>query len=132
MKTLFNDGWSFKKIPFQENYDYDKARTLQGLSLVALPHDYLIYDCHNLYENSIGVYKKNFFIDRILDKHYEIYFEGVYMDSSVYLNGVHLGDWKYGYSSFHYNMDEAIVEGENELTVIVRHQSYNSRWYSGA
>ena len=132
MKKLFNDNWTFKKIPYQDNYDYDKARTLSGLSLVALPHDWLIYNCENLYEDGIGVYQKTFEISQVENKHYEIYFEGVYMDSSVYLNGVHLGDWKYGYSSFYFSMDEAVKKGDNELTVIVRHKAPNSRWYSGA
>lgn len=59
-------------------------------------------------------------------------FDGVYMDSTVYVNGTRIGDWKYGYSTFDMDITSALVPGKNLLTVQVRFQSPNSRWYSGA
>ena len=59
-------------------------------------------------------------------------FDGVYMDSTLYVNGQKVGDWKYGYSAFQFDITEYLGEGENELLLQVRFQSPNSRWYSGA
>lgn len=59
-------------------------------------------------------------------------FDGVYMDSTVYVNGKKIGDWKYGYSTFDMDVTAALVPGKNQVTVEVRYQSPNSRWYSGA
>lgn len=59
-------------------------------------------------------------------------FDGVYMDSTVFVNGKKIGDWKYGYSTFDMDVTSALVPGKNQVTVEVRYQSPNSRWYSGA
>ncbi|MDE7326508.1 MAG: DUF4982 domain-containing protein [Lachnospiraceae bacterium] len=59
-------------------------------------------------------------------------FEGIYMDSTIYLNGSEAFTWKYGYSSFTFDITPYIKPGENEIVVRVVHQSPNSRWYSGA
>lgn len=59
-------------------------------------------------------------------------FDGVYMDSTVYVNGKKIGDWKYGYSTFDMDVTSALMPGKNQVTVEVRYQSPNSRWYSGA
>ncbi len=59
-------------------------------------------------------------------------FEGVYMDSSICVNGEHLGDWKYGYSTFDWDITDALHEGDNEIVLRVVFQAPNSRWYSGA
>ena len=98
---------------------------------VELPHDWLIYNTLDLYENSIGWYRKSFHYVRD-EQQVILCFDGVYMDSSVYVNGQLVGEWKYGYSAFEHEMTNALVEGENEILVKVVHQSPNSRWYSGA
>lgn len=59
-------------------------------------------------------------------------FDGVYMDSTLYVNNKFVGEWKYGYSSFEHDITNVLVEGENEILIRVIHQSPNSRWYSGA
>lgn len=59
-------------------------------------------------------------------------FEGVYMDSTFYLNGKEIFSWKYGYSGFTFDLAPHLISGENEIVVRVVHQSPNSRWYSGA
>ncbi|WP_240636655.1 glycoside hydrolase family 2 TIM barrel-domain containing protein [Paenibacillus silvae] len=98
---------------------------------VELPHDWLIYNTLDLYENSIGWYRKTFRYTKD-ELQYILCFDGVYMDSSVYVNGQLVGEWKYGYSAFEHDITEALVEGDNEIIVKVVHQSPNSRWYSGA
>ena len=65
MKELFNDGWQFSKIHL-ENADQgidlnDIQSSLKSISLspVEIPHDWLIYNTKDLYENSVGIYKKS-------------------------------------------------------------------------
>ena len=125
-KILFNDGWEFAKSSLEE-----KNPNALVFTSIDIPHDWLIYNTLNLYENSIGWYRKSFFVTEKVD-HILLYFEGVYMDSSLYVNGKFIGEWKYGYSSFEHEITGAVKEGENELLVKVVHQSPNSRWYSGA
>ncbi|MCR2802486.1 glycoside hydrolase family 2 TIM barrel-domain containing protein [Paenibacillus soyae] len=131
-KTLFNDGWEFAK----SGLDAEDFRDLR-FEAVDLPHDWLIYQTTALYENGIGWYRKRFALERPYGSASErqrllLAFDGVYMDSSVYVNGSFVGEWKYGYSSFEHDITDALVDGENEILVKVRHQSPNSRWYSGA
>ena len=44
-----------------------------------------------------------------------LYFDGVYMDSYLYVNGKLTGTWKYGYSSFEHDIAEALNDGLNEI-----------------
>ncbi len=129
MKTLFNDGWEFTKLrPGSDIPGPDEAR----FERVNLPHDWLIYQTGNLYEDSTGFYRKRFDLKKKPGRRYEIYFEGVYMDTALYVNGKAAGEWKYGYSSFFFDITELLKEGDNEIIVKVSFLSPNSRWYSGA
>ena len=133
-RTLWNDHWYFAKTALGVDWN-DRQVWEQGMEPVDLPHDWLIYDTKNLYEDSIGWYRKSFpYFPGKEDKgqHVILRFEGVYMDSSIYVNGVHLGDWKYGYSTFDWDITEVLREGTNEVVLRVVHQAPNSRWYSGA
>lgn len=144
-RYLFNDNWSFLKTePGMELPDI-RGREDQFVP-VDLPHDWLIYNTHNLYENSTGWYRRRISVDHgenedILrdgtlhcppGRRAILRFDGVYMDSTLYVNGRRVGDWKYGYSAFDHDITEYLQSGENELLMQVRHQSPNSRWYSGA
>ena len=55
-------------------------------------------------------------------------FEGVYMDSRVYVNGKLAGEWKYGYTTFGFDITELLREGANLIAVRVDHREPNSRW----
>ena len=128
---LFVDGWKFLKLPLEGTYK-EAMENIGSFEDVSLPHDWLIYDVKNLYEDGKGFYEKTFSIKKEEGKSYEIYFEGVYMDTTVYVNDCKLGEWKYGYSSFFFDMTKLLKDGENRLVVEIRHQSPNTRWYSGA
>ena len=67
-------------------------------------------------------------------KKVSIYFEAVYMNSEVFVNGKSLGVYPYGYSSFRYDLTPYIAFGkENVIAVQVDNsQHVNSRWYSGS
>jgi beta-galactosidase len=151
-KQLFNDKWVFLKTELNVEF-HDMKEYYSQFKPIDIPHDWLIYDAKNLYENSCGWYRKTFCVvdsetyeqdilpntnaekvcaDLNSSERIQIRFDGIYMDCSVYLNDIWIGDWKYGYSAFDFDLTEYVKQGENEILVQVRHQSPNSRWYSGA
>ncbi len=130
-KQLLNNGWQFTKQPIKSTYEYIRTEPVIWTD-VEIPHDWLIYNTNDLYETSMGWYKNTFSVDLSLNKNVNIYFEGVYMDSTIFINGKNLGGWKYGYSSFEFDITDSLVDGENEIIVQVSYQSPNTRWYSGA
>ncbi len=131
LNLLFNDNWEFIKTPVETEIA-DVKKYEEEFKRVDVPHDWLIYDTCNLYESSTGWYRKKVNVASLNGERKLLRFDGVYMNSSVYVNGAKAGDWKYGYSAFEYDITELLQVGENEILVQVRHQSPNSRWYSGA
>lgn len=128
---LFNDCWQFCLC---ENHQLtiDNADEKQFTD-VEIPHDWLIGDTRNLYKNGDGWYRKEFeATPQMLTGKVFLSFDGVYMDCTVYVNKKAVGDWKYGYSSFTFDITDYLNEGKNLVHVLVRHKSPNSRWYSGA
>ena len=81
-----------------------------------------------------GWYRKRFSAAAVpADGHVEIVFDGVYMNSDVWLNGTLLGNHPYGYTAFAYDLTPHLRrDGENILAVRVRNEGRNSRWYSGS
>ncbi len=82
----------------------------------------------------IGWYRKHFPISHLspLTSRFFIEFDGVYMNSTVYVNGEKVGYRPYGYSSFEYDITPYVKEGENVVAVRVDNSDQpNSRWYSG-
>ena len=149
-EMIFNNDWEFIRLEFGTGLeDFYKAaegknaaerpeesaeniRDLGNLRKVKLPHDWLIYDTGNLYLDSTGWYRKSFELEKESGRRYLINFDGVYMDSTLYVNGKAAGTHHYGYSAFEYDITELLVNGVNELVMQVRHKSPNTRWYSGA
>ena len=79
----------------------------------------------------IGWYRKYFSLPSIKEKYF-LEFDGVYMNSTVYVNGQKVGFRPYGYSSFEYDITPYIHEGQNVVAVRVDNSDQpNSRWYSG-
>lgn len=130
-RQLFNEGWEFTKQPLDTPLEEVNKRS-ESFTSVELPHDWLIYNTNDLYENSTGWYRKKFYLEKELDTRYLLRFDGVYMDSTIYVNDQKAGEWKYGYSAFEVELTPYLKQGENEIKVSVRHQSPNSRWYTGA
>ncbi len=126
-QKLFCDGWEFSKNPIGTEY----SENLKWIH-VDIPHDWLIGQTKNLYETSTGWYRKVFSYEKKEHIRAALRFDGVYMDSKVYVNGTLVGEWKYGYSTFEFDITELLNSGENLVTVQVNYRSPNSRWYSGA
>ena len=84
----------------------------------------------------IGWYRKHFSIpQQYKDRKVFIEFDGVYMNSDVWINGHHLGNHPYGYTSFHYDMTPYLNYGDKKNVLAVRvdnSKQPNTRWYSGS
>lgn len=131
MKRLFNGGWSF--WCGEPDLDVSEAgKHLTEFQKVDLPHDWLISDAKNLYRDGCGFYRKIFSMQPKENKRYSLIFEGVYMDTTIWVNEQQAGEWKYGYSTFEIDLTPFVKAGENEILVSVNFRSPNSRWYSGA
>ena len=131
MKRLFNGGWSF--WCGEPDLDVSEAgKHLTEFQKVDLPHDWLIADAKNLYRDGCGFYRKIFLMQPKENKRYSLIFEGVYMDTTIWVNEQRAGEWKYGYSTFEIDLTSFVKAGENEILVSVNFRSPNSRWYSGA
>ena len=136
-----NSEWLFFKQPSSETATALSptlpAQNDSRFYPVNLPHDWLIANSADHYENSEGWYQKTISSDILpfdasSDDDWLLYFEGVYMDCTIFVNGMQAGEWKYGYSSFEVRLTPFLKTGENTILVHVRYQSPNSRWYSGA
>lgn len=140
MRTLFNDGWTFAELTISEEKSIlnpqDFLTQVNNVSFnhVRIPHDWMISKTKELYRNSVGFYRKEFTLDQnqVQNKHNAIRFEGVYMNSAVWVNGKFAGEWKYGYSTFEFDISSLVQAGKNEILVIAVYQNCNTRWYSGA
>lgn len=133
MKKQFNDGWFFYESNLEEEFDIKSEKVLYSdYEYVEVPHDWLITETKKLYRNSEGWYKKTFSINTFKAKRYILEFEGIYMDSEIYINGKKIFEWKYGYTPLIIDISESITNGYNEIFVRVKNEHPNSRWYSGA
>ena len=142
-RMRFTQNWKFilaDQPQFsRESYNDTSWRTLN------LPHDWSIEGKFSEKNPStpgggalpggIGWYRKTFRI-AASDSAKKIYidFDGVYMNSSVYLNGHLLGTRPYGYSSFRYNLTPWLhYASPNVIAVRVDNSEQpNARWYTGS
>ncbi|MCD8055549.1 MAG: DUF4982 domain-containing protein [Clostridiales bacterium] len=129
-KKLFSDGWSFTEAPLGS--DTEAMLSSDEYRPVEIPHDMMIWHVADLYRTCEGWYKKTFTLTPQKGTRYELRFEGVYMNSTVFVNGEAAFEWKYGYSTFDADITRYLHDGENTVAVRVVYNDPNTRWYSGA
>ena len=138
----FDRGWLFVLADSagMQNSEYSDGHWRR----LNLPHDWAIEGDFSPSNPSgasggalpggIGWYRKHFSLspDEKYDR-FTITFDGVYMNSTVYINGHKLGTRPYGYSTFEYDLTPYIYKkGDNVIAVKVDNSDQpNSRWYSG-
>ena len=150
----FDKSWRFRKDTLtgaeQPQYSDRDWKTLN------LPHDWSIEDLPNqkegevqgpftkssagkaatgFTEGGIGWYRKTFTLNKaLIGKKTYILFDGVYMDADVWINGHHLGNHPYGYTSFSYDLTTFLnpIGKPNVIAVRAKNIGKNSRWYSGS
>lgn len=124
--------------------DWEFARDGQPAVVVDLPHDWSIQGVPaadepagndgGYYPTGKGEYRKVLRLKtKAADRCYALYFEGVYMNAEVIVNGVSTGVQHYGYTSFLRDVTELLHEGDNEVVVRVDNSKQkNCRWYTGS
>lgn len=153
----FNLDWKFHKGDFEnaEWYDFDDSdwRDLD------LPHDWSIEDLPKttgldnrtvagpfdskaeggIYSGytvgGIGWYRKHFKLPQSdTGKVIYINFDGIYMNSTIWINGIELHNQPYGYSAFWINLSDHLKFGdeENIIAIKVKNTNISSRWYAGS
>ncbi|WP_061594946.1 LPXTG-anchored adhesin/beta-galactosidase BgaA [Streptococcus gordonii] len=143
-KVNFNQNWHFKlnanaKEAVKEEADVTSWKKLD------LPHDWSIhfdFDHDSPAQNEGGQlnggdawYRKPLKLDeKDLDKNVRLTFDGVYMDSQVYVNGQLVGHYPNGYNQFSYDITNYLHKDgrENIIAVHVINKQPSSRWYSGS
>lgn len=152
---LFNSDWKFIRDSLQgaERPGYDDS----GWMTVDLPHDYSIMDLpggddpdqigpfsrkapgngnstgHVI--GGTGWYRKSFIMDKKdSGKTVILNFDGVYMESQVWVNGKEAGIHKNGYTPFWFDITSLLNPAgkSNVIAVKVENPGINSRWYSGS
>ena len=140
-RILTNEDWYFNpgdgKYWGAEYYDHSQWRKLD------LPHDWSIESvaspnlasCTGYLPGGIGWDRKELEISAgEKGNRVYIYFEGVYNNSEVFINGKWIGKRPNGYVSFMYDLTPYVnFGGRNVLAVRVDHsQDADSRWYTGS
>ena len=143
-KVEFNQNWHFKlnanaKDAVKPDADVSSWKKLD------LPHDWSIYndfDHDSPAQNEGGQlnggdawYRKTFKLDEEdLNKNVRITFDGVYMDSQVYVNGQLVGHYPNGYNQFSYDITDYLHKDgrKNVVAVHAINKQPSSRWYSGS
>ncbi|HEW0217484.1 TPA: Ig-like domain-containing protein [Streptococcus pneumoniae] len=143
-KVDFNQNWYFKlnansKEAIKPDADVSTWKKLD------LPYDWSIFndfDHESPAQNEGGQlnggeawYRKTFKLDeKDLKKNVSLTFDGVYMDSQVYVNGQLVGHYPNGYNQFSYDITKYLHKDgrENVIAVHAVNKQPSSRWYSGS
>ncbi|EWH10519.1 beta-galactosidase [Catenovulum agarivorans DS-2] len=135
----FNQDWKFK---LGDHTAYkNKQHNDSGWTILDVPHDYIFEEGVSKdgsqkqfggnHGGGLAWYRKDFVFDeRWQGKRVFIQFDGVYMNSQVWLNGELLGKRPYGYISFQYDITEHLNKDTNVISVRVDNELQPStRWY---
>lgn len=140
-QLLFNADWKFHKGDIdsaqKRNVNDGQWRTVE------LPHDWSIEGPFSkewasgtaFLPGGIGWYRKSFTVSKEWKgKNIFIYFDGVYKNSEVWINGHYLGKRPNGFIAFEYELTRYLnYSGENSIAVKVDHAQFaDSRWYTGS
>ena len=138
----FNAGWKFNRgdVTGAQSTTFSDS----GWRSVDLPHDWSIELAFNssspsgsgggFLDGGVGWYRKSFAVDQASSgQRILIEFDGVYMNSEVWINGTSLGTRPYGYTSFEYDLTPYVTFGGNNVVAVrVNNNQPNSRFYSGS
>ena len=110
-----NKGWKFLKEPCGIHELGNKK-----FDNIDIPHTWNAFDGQDGgddYHRGLCWYKKGFDVPGKINGRAYIEFEAVNSVANVYLNGIHLGEHRGGYSRFRYDITEHLVSGDNTLLV---------------
>ena len=139
----FDTGWRFllgdDPAAKQPSFDDTSWRTLD------VPHDWSIEGPlakppegdgnSGFFPHGIGWYRKSFTLGATTGKKVVIEFDGVYMNSDVWINGQFLGRKPYGFTGFRYDLTQFLRTNGSPNVLAVRVDDSaepSTRWYSGS
>ena len=136
----FNAEWEFALLDSIGHKSTDEELAWRS---VTLPHDWSIEaSFDSAYEGATGYlpggtgwYRKKFDSPESTETKTYLYFDGVYNNAEVWLNGKKLGFHPYGYSPFYYDITPYLHQdnSRNLLEVKADRTRYaDSRWYTGS
>lgn len=138
---LQNQNWKFHLGEAEEAWrmDYDDALWQD----VELPHDWSVeYPFSREYSSGTGYvkggtgwYRHGFQMpEQYRGKKISLVFDGIYKNSTIWVNGSCMGGWPYGYTTFFIDITEIVRFGEpNQVSVKVdQREISDSRWFTGA
>lgn len=134
-KFILSDNPEFREPSFKDS-DWRKLDLPHDWSIEGdyVPDKYLGFK-NGYFPEGIGWYRKHFSIDASkTNKQFVIQFDGVYMNSEVWVNGQFCGRRPYGYATFQYDITSMLKFG-NENVIAVRVDNSvpaASRWYAGS
>ena len=142
------DSWKFNLISTTANTAYSSTAEAEAgfddasWRTVSVPHDWSIALDFNssspaTYEGGYldggdAWYRTTVSVNKQSGRRYVLCFDGVYMESTVYVNGQQVHKNYYGYNPFAVDATEQMVSGVNTIAVFVRNEQPSSRWYSGS
>lgn len=148
VSTQALDSWKFNLISATANTAYASAAEAApsyddaSWQTVSVPHDWSVELDFNAsspatYEGGYldggdAWYRTTVSVDKQPGRRYVLCFDGVYMESTVYVNGQQVHKNYYGYNPFAVDATEQMVSGVNTIAVFVRNEQPSSRWYSGS
>ena len=139
----FNFDWSFtlgdKKAYSAPDYNDTDWRQLH------LPHDWSIEGEFSRKHRTttaggalpagVGWYRKSFVTPNLNGKLMFVEFDGIFQNSTIYVNGIEVGGRPYGYASASYNITEYLKPTGEQNVIAVRVDNSAqpaSRWYTGS
>ncbi len=156
-EMLLKEGWRFTRNddPAAVASDYDDS----GWQKVTVPHDWAIYGPfdrrHDLQTVAVtqdgekkatlktgrsgglpyigtGWYRTTF--ETTPGKQVSLIFDGAMSEARVWVNGYEVGQWPFGYNSFHFDVTPYLNSDGlgNTLAVRLENRPFSSRWYPGA
>lgn len=132
-----------KRLNFNDNWIFKKQGATSGRA-VTLPHDAMLEerrtpDCPNgknsgYFPGGKYCYAKKFNVEKEdVDKEFSLFFEAVYRNATIKVNGQVAAEHKYGFTEFTVDITPFIAQGENTVEVDVDNSlEPNCRWYSGS
>ena len=142
------DSWKFNLVSATANTAYSSTAEAvpsyddASWRTVSVPHDWSVGLDFNAsspatYEGGYldggdAWYRTTVSVDKQNGRRYVLCFDGVYMESTVYVNGQQVHKNYYGYNPFAVDATEQMVSGVNTIAVFVRNEQPSSRWYSGS
>ena len=145
--NILKDNWKFKLLSnngTDRSYTNEISQSYDDSTFenISVPHDWAIYKEFNSsspgsYEGGYldggdGVYRIKLDTISLNGQKVFLYFDGIFMESEVYINGNLIGLNKW-YNPFYFDITNNLnFDGNDTLAVLVRVKQPCSRWYSGA